>query len=48
MVDADIDSFFDRLGHDLILECVRERISDRRVLKLIRSILSAGVMDGVA
>jgi RNA-directed DNA polymerase len=48
VVDADIDSFFDRLGHDLVLECLRERISDRRVLKLIRSILSAGVMDGVA
>jgi RNA-directed DNA polymerase len=46
VVDADIDSFFDRLGHDLVLECLRERISDRRVLKLIRSILSAGVMDG--
>ncbi|MEV5544151.1 group II intron reverse transcriptase/maturase [Saccharopolyspora shandongensis] len=46
VVDADIDSFFDRLGHDLVLECLRERIGDRRVLKLIRSILSAGVMDG--
>lgn len=46
VVDADIDSFFDRLGHDLVLDCVRERVSDRRVLKLIRSILSAGVMDG--
>ncbi|MCA1704745.1 MAG: hypothetical protein LC808_16365 [Actinobacteria bacterium] len=46
VVDADIDSFFDRLDHDLILECLRERISDRRVLKLIRVLLSAGVLDG--
>lgn len=46
MVDADIDSFFDRLGHDLVLVCLRERISDRKVLGLIRTILSAGVMDG--
>lgn len=46
VVDADIDSFFDRLGHDLILECLRERVSDRRVLKLIRVFLSSGVLDG--
>ena len=45
VVDADIDSFFDRLGHDLVLDCLRERVSDRRVLKLIRAILSAGVLD---
>src|SRR5439155_10197683 len=48
VVDADIEAFFDRLGHDLVLTCLRERISDRRVLKLIQSILSAGVMDGVS
>jgi len=35
VVDADIESFFDRLGFDLVLDCVRERVSDRRVLKLI-------------
>jgi RNA-directed DNA polymerase len=46
VVDADIESFFDRLGHDLVLECLRDRVSDRRVLKLIRAILSAGVLDG--
>lgn len=46
VVDADIDSFFDRLDHDLILECLRERISDQRILKLIRVFLSAGVLDG--
>lgn len=46
VVDADIDSFFDRLGHDLVLACLRERISDRRVLRLVRAILSAGTMDG--
>lgn len=47
VVDADIESFFDRLDRDLVLECLRERISDRRVLKLIRAILSTGVLDGV-
>ncbi len=46
IVDLDIRAFFDRLDHDLVLECLRERVSDRRVLKLIRAILSAGVLDG--
>lgn len=46
VVDADIESFFDRLDRDLVLDCLRERVSDRRVLKLIRAILSAGVLDG--
>lgn len=46
VVDADIESFFDRLDHDLVLDCLRERVSDRRVLKLVRAILSAGVLDG--
>jgi RNA-directed DNA polymerase len=46
VVDADIESFFDQLGHDRILECLRERVSDRKVLGLIRAILSAGILDG--
>ena len=46
VVDADIESFFDRLTHVRILECLRERISDRKVLELIRAILSAGILDG--
>jgi group II intron reverse transcriptase/maturase len=48
VVDADIESFFDRLGFDLVLDCLRERISDRKVLKLIRAILGAGVLDGTS
>jgi group II intron reverse transcriptase/maturase len=46
VVDADIESFFDRLGFDVILDSLRERVSDRRVLGLIRRILGAGVLDG--
>jgi group II intron reverse transcriptase/maturase len=46
VVDADIESFFDRLGFDLILDCLRERVSDRKVLRLVRMILVAGVLDG--
>ena len=46
VVDADIESFFDRLGFDVILDSLRERVSDRRVLGLVRHILGAGVLDG--
>jgi RNA-directed DNA polymerase len=46
VVDADIESFFDRLGFDLILDCLRDRVSDRRVIGLVRAILNAGVLDG--
>ena len=45
VVDADIRSFFDNLDRSILLTLVRRRISDRRVVGLIRSWLSAGVFD---
>lgn len=46
VVDADIQSFFDEIPHGKLVEVLRERISDRRVIELIKSWLRAGVLAG--
>jgi len=45
VVDADIQSYFDTIDHSLLMSLVERRISDRRVLKLVRQWLTGGVVE---
>lgn len=45
VVDVDLEKFFDRVNHDVLMERLSRRIEDKAVLRLIRRYLTAGVMD---
>jgi RNA-directed DNA polymerase len=48
VVDLDLEKFFDRVNHDILMSRVARKIRDKRLLKLIRRYLEAGLMtDGV-
>ena len=44
VVDMDLEKFFDRVNHDILMARVARKVKDKRTLKLIRSYLNAGVM----
>jgi RNA-directed DNA polymerase len=45
VVDLDLEKFFDRVNHDRLMAAVARRIADKRMLKLLRAFLEAGVME---
>ena len=44
VVDIDLEKFFDRVNHDILMYKLSKDISDKRVLKLIRRYLQSGIM----
>lgn len=46
MVDLDLEKFFDRVNHDVLMARVARRVKDKKVLLLIRRLLQAGMMQG--
>jgi group II intron reverse transcriptase/maturase len=46
LVDLDLEKFFDRVNHDILMSRLARKISDKRVLRLIRRYLQAGMMTG--
>jgi RNA-directed DNA polymerase len=48
VVDIDLEKFFDRVNHDILMGLVAKRVADKRILKLIRGFLTAGLLaDGL-
>lgn len=46
VVDIDLEKFFDRVNHDILMSRLARKIKDKVVLKLIRSYLQSGIMEG--
>lgn len=46
VVDLDLEKFFDSVNHDMLMARVARRVKDKRLLKLIRSFVTSGIMHG--
>jgi RNA-directed DNA polymerase len=46
VVDVDLEKFFDRVHHDILIDRLRKRVADAGVIRLVRAHLSSGIMDG--
>jgi RNA-directed DNA polymerase len=46
VVDIDLEKFFDRVNHDVLMSRLARRIGDKRMLKIVRRFLEAGMMQG--
>ncbi len=46
VVDVDLEKFFDRVNHDILIDRLKKRIDDAAVIRLVRAYLNAGIMDG--
>jgi RNA-directed DNA polymerase len=46
VVDVDLEKFFDRVNHDILVDRLQKRIPDAGVIRLIRAYLNSGIMDG--
>ena len=46
MVDLDLEKFFDKVNHDILMGLLSRRVEDKRILKLIRGYLNSGVLEG--
>lgn len=47
MVDADVKSYFDTIPHDLLIERIREKISDGMIIRLIELFLKQRIMEAM-
>lgn len=48
MVDVDLEKFFDRVDHDILIDRLRKKVPDLGVIRLVRSFLNADIVDGDA